>query len=99
METTSERDNPLLGTWHLVRWDITYSDGRAPTLPFGDAARGLIVYTHDGTMSACIARGGRKPRAERLGSAALTLPATGRGAAHSPPYAATSAAILSSFRG
>ena len=61
METTSERDNPLLGTWHLVRWDITYSDGRAPTLPFGDAARGLIVYTHDGTMSACIARGGRKP--------------------------------------
>ena len=61
METTTTRSNPLLGTWHLVRWDITYGDGRAPTLPFGDAARGIIVYTHDGTMSACIARGGRKP--------------------------------------
>lgn len=54
-------DNPLLGTWHLVRWDITYGDGRAPTLPFGDQASGLIIYTEDGTMSACIARGGRKP--------------------------------------
>jgi hypothetical protein len=54
-------DNPLLGTWHLVRWDITYGDGRKPTLPFGDKATGLIVYTHDGTMSGCIARAGRPP--------------------------------------
>jgi hypothetical protein len=55
------QDNPLLGTWHLVRWDITYGDGRAPTLPFGSEASGLITYTEDGTMSACIARAGRKP--------------------------------------
>lgn len=54
-----KQDNPLLGTWHLVRWEITYDDGRAPTLPFGDKATGLIVYTDDGTMSACIARAGR----------------------------------------
>ena len=70
------RGNPLLGTWHLVRWDISYGDGRAPTLPFGERATGLIVYTGDGHMSACIARGGRKnlssdtvrsaPEAERL---------------------------------
>lgn len=52
-------NNPLLGTWHLVRWDITYSDGREPTLPYGDKATGMIVYTSDGFMSACIARGGR----------------------------------------
>ena len=52
-------DNPLLGTWHLVRWDITYGDGRAPTLPFGEHAVGMIMYTSDGSMSACIARGGR----------------------------------------
>ncbi len=51
--------NPLPGTWQLVRWDITYDDGRAPTLPFGDAATGLIMYTADGWMSACIARGTR----------------------------------------
>lgn len=51
--------NPLVGTWHLVRWDISYGDGRAPTLPFGAAATGLILYTHDGSMSACIAQAGR----------------------------------------
>ena len=70
------QNNPLLGTWHLVRWDITYGDGRKPTLPFGDKATGLIQYTTDGFMNACIARGGRiklssdsvrsAPEAERL---------------------------------
>ena len=54
-------DNPLLGTWQLVRWDITYGDGRPPSLPYGDQATGLIVYTGDGFMSACIAAGGRMP--------------------------------------
>lgn len=68
--------NPLLGTWHLLRWEITYGDGRMPTLPFGAQATGMILYTHDGSMSACIARGGRPrlssdsvrsaPEAERL---------------------------------
>ncbi|UUZ69731.1 lipocalin-like domain-containing protein [Polaromonas sp. P2-4] len=68
--------NPLLGTWQLVRWEIAYGDGRAPTLPFGAEASGLILYTNDGGMSACIARGGRgllssdsvrsAPEAERL---------------------------------
>ncbi len=53
--------NPLLGTWHLVRWEITYGDGRKPTLPFGDRATGLLVYTADGFMNACIARAGRPP--------------------------------------
>ena len=51
--------NPLLGSWQLVRWDIAYGDGRAPSLPYGDRATGLIVYTTDGFMSACIAAGGR----------------------------------------
>ena len=54
-------DNPLLGTWQLVRWDITYGDGRPPSLPYGDQATGLIAYTGDGFMSACIAAGGRMP--------------------------------------
>ncbi len=66
----------MLGTWHLVHWEITYGDGRAPTLPFGAQASGLIVYSNDGFMSACIARAGRTrlssdsmrsaPEAERL---------------------------------
>lgn len=59
MNSNAGMDNPLLGTWHLVRWDITYSDGRPASLPFGGDAAGLILYTGDGMMSACIARGTR----------------------------------------
>ncbi len=59
--TTDSGANPLLGTWYLVRWDITYGDGRAPSLPFGAQATGMILYTTDGHMSACIARAGRTP--------------------------------------
>ena len=77
MQTSANHDpTPLLGTWHLVRWDIHYGDGRAPSLPYGADARGMILYTADGHMSACIARGARTrlssdsvrsaPEAERL---------------------------------
>lgn len=69
-------DNPLLGSWRLRRWSITYGDGRPPTLPYGPDAVGLIVYAADGFMSACIARAVRPrlssesvrsaPEAERL---------------------------------
>ena len=69
-------DNPLIGTWRLVRWAIAYDDGRPQSLPFGLEATGLIVYSGDGTMNACIARGQRPrlssdsvrsaPEAERL---------------------------------
>ena len=51
----------LMGTWQLKHWKISYSDGRAPSFPFGEDATGLIQYTHDGGMSACIARA-RRPR-------------------------------------
>ncbi len=76
MIASGNADNSLLGTWHLVRWDITYSDGRPASLPFGPDATGLILYSGDGTMNACIARGTRPrlssdsvrraPEAERL---------------------------------
>ncbi len=59
MSAAQTGQNALRGTWHLVRWEITYSDGRAPTLPYGDQATGTIVYSEDGWMSACIARAGR----------------------------------------
>lgn len=64
----------LEGTWHLVAWEIE-DDGRL-THPFGPDATGLLHYTADGGMSACIARAGRSrwssgnprkaPDAERL---------------------------------
>ena len=49
----------LPGTWYLERWEIAYDDGRPPTLPFGEGATGMLVYTEDGSMAACIARAGR----------------------------------------
>ncbi len=51
----------MLGAWHLRRWEISYGDGRAPSLPFGAQPTGLICYTPDGYMNACIARAGRAP--------------------------------------
>jgi hypothetical protein len=51
----------LTGTWHLVRWDIV-QDGRV-NQPFGPGATGMIQYTTDGHMSACIAAAGRQPYA------------------------------------
>ncbi len=53
--------NLLEGSWQLQRWEISYADGRAPSLPFGPDATGLIVYSGDGFMSACIAAAGRAP--------------------------------------
>lgn len=59
--TMSENDNGLVGTWRLARWTISYDDGRAPTLPFGNSVSGLLIYSNDGHMSGNIARAGRKP--------------------------------------
>jgi hypothetical protein len=58
MQATAQE---LHGVWTLVRWEITYDDGRATTYPFGPDATGLIQYTHDGGMAACIARANREP--------------------------------------
>lgn len=76
MIAPGDTDKTLLGTWHLVRWVISYGDGRPASLPFGADATGLILYSVDGTMNACIARGTRPrlssdsvrsaPEAERL---------------------------------
>jgi hypothetical protein len=46
----------IVGSWLLVRWSIDYPDGRAPTLPFGDDAVGLITYAGDGWMTATMSR-------------------------------------------
>lgn len=49
-------EDRLVGSWQLVRWTIEYPDGRAPTLPFGADALGLIVYAADGWMTATMCR-------------------------------------------
>lgn len=51
--------NPLPGAWRLQSWETSFSDGRAQTRPFGERPEGLILYTHDGWMSASITHSGR----------------------------------------
>lgn len=51
--------NSLLGAWTLLSWSIAYSNDKAPTHPFGEMPQGLIVYTHDDWMSACISHAPR----------------------------------------
>lgn len=48
----------LLGTWELVRWETSYDDGRT-IYPMGENAKGFIMYTTDGYMSAALFRGNR----------------------------------------
>ncbi|WP_127106920.1 lipocalin-like domain-containing protein [Pararhodobacter zhoushanensis] len=48
----------LQGTWKLLGWEIESEDGRVAH-PFGPDATGLIHYTADGGMAACIARADR----------------------------------------
>jgi len=51
----------LVGAWELSSWRIDYSDGRPSAFPFGEDARGLLIYSADGHMSAGISRRTRSP--------------------------------------
>lgn len=53
----------LIGAWTLESWALVYEDGRPPEYPLGRKARGLILYTGDGHVSATLMRDGRKPMA------------------------------------
>jgi hypothetical protein len=46
----------LLGTWRLESWSLVYDDGRPSEYPLGSDARGIILYTADGHVSATIMR-------------------------------------------
>ncbi|RLQ22323.1 hypothetical protein DWB85_08570 [Seongchinamella sediminis] len=45
----------LVGAWQLESWTIGYSDREDFSYPYGEEPRGLLVYSDDGWMSACIA--------------------------------------------
>ena len=49
----------ITGAWRLLYWRIEYSDDRPATYPFGSDATGLLLYTHDGFMSAGLSRANR----------------------------------------
>lgn len=48
--------NALLGAWQLESWSYIYEDGRPPEYPMGADARGYILYTPMGQVSATIMR-------------------------------------------
>lgn len=50
----------LVGTWALRSWEAIGEDGDVE-LPFGEAPRGLLVYTSGGVMITTIARAERPP--------------------------------------
>ncbi|MEH6587281.1 MAG: lipocalin-like domain-containing protein [Halioglobus sp.] len=49
----------LLGAWRLESWTVGYSDRDDLSYPYGEDPQGLLVYSGDGWMSACIARNDR----------------------------------------
>ena len=49
----------LHGVWHLVDFQIRFSDGRDPFVPFGGEPRGQIIYDPSGYMSAVLWGAGR----------------------------------------
>lgn len=53
----------LIGGWQLESWALVYEDGRPSEYPLGRDARGLILYTADGYVSATLARRKRAPMA------------------------------------
>ena len=44
----------LLGAWRLERWSLEYEDGRPSEFPLGPDARGMLLYTLGGQVSATL---------------------------------------------
>ncbi len=74
------RPADLVGPWHLDRFVITFADGRPPLFPFGEDARGQLLYTADGHMSATLCRAKRAPLGSRLEAAYAAAPDAKAGA-------------------
>ncbi|KAA0097963.1 lipocalin-like domain-containing protein [Mycolicibacterium sp. P1-18] len=58
--TTEDLRASIVGAWTLITYESTAVDGTSVTYPLGSDARGVIMYTADGYMSAQIMRSGRK---------------------------------------
>lgn len=59
MSPSNHEHERIVGAWLLAEWRTDYSDGRAPTFPFGARPDGLLVYSADGYMNASIGRADR----------------------------------------
>jgi hypothetical protein len=49
----------LLGAWRLERWSLEYEDGRPAEFPLGPDARGMLLYTAGGQVSATLMNTGQ----------------------------------------
>ncbi|MBR8061152.1 lipocalin-like domain-containing protein [Burkholderia dolosa] len=62
--TASQLREQLVGAWRLVSYEVRPRDGGTVTYPLGRDARGWILYTPDGYMSAQLMAAGRPPYAD-----------------------------------
>jgi len=77
--------NQFIGTWKLVSWEVTHSDGTIH-YPYGKYAVGYLIYTADGYMAAEIMDPDRKqndPNFPLEKADAQTLPDPDRARAYS----------------
>ena len=51
----------LIGAWRLERWSLVHDDGRPTAFPLGPDARGMIIYTPGGEVSATLMRAAGTP--------------------------------------
>jgi len=49
----------LVGAWRLERWSLEYEDERPAEFPLGPDARGMLLYTPDGQVSATLMNTGQ----------------------------------------
>ena len=78
----------IVGTWQLVEYSTTSDSGNVD-YPLGSEARGLIIYSADGYMSAQIMRAGRaeyRSRNVHSGETNERAEAAGGYLAYSGPY-------------
>ena len=50
----SRAAHDLPGAWRLERWSLEYEDGRPAEFPLGPDARGMLLYTPGGQVSATL---------------------------------------------
>jgi len=50
----SRAAHDLPGAWRLERWSLDYEDGRPAEFPLGPDARGMLLYTPGGQVSATL---------------------------------------------
>ncbi len=46
----------FIGAWNLVHWDVQTASGKHYNYPYGENAKGSIIYTQAGRMSAQLMR-------------------------------------------